>query len=214
MLPSNYFENKSKVFDFWNSVYGDWVGWEEFCLHPAQKTFERQYYGTWLVLAAFCPLWVQCNAMQIYSFQMRLGPRVKIFQEKCAGWYFLLHSFSLSVRFSFPLNFFSSSAKFPFFLLDGRRHCGKDAKLDELLSGLERNNHLLSMSFILSLVWKTNPPIMTIIVTLLEPWPREESERQWRWCWRGRTRPAQTSSQRSQAVKDNHFFQFYRNHFL
>ena len=159
MLPSNYFENKSKVFDFWNSVYGDWVGWEEFCLHPAQQTFERQCYGTWLVLAAFCPLWVQRNAMQIYSFQMRLGPRVKIFQEKCAGWYFLLHSFSLSVRFSFPLNFFSSSAKFPFFPLDGRRHCGKDAKLDELLSGLERNNHLLSMSFILSLVWKTNPPI-------------------------------------------------------
>ena len=115
MLPSNYFENKSKVFDFWNSVYGDWVGWEEFCLHPAQQTFERQYYGTWLVLAAFCPLWVQRNAMQIYSFQMRLGPRVKIFQEKCAGWYFLLHSFSLSARFSFPLNFFSSSAKFPFF---------------------------------------------------------------------------------------------------
>ena len=106
------------MFDFWKSVYGDWVGWEGegFYLqsyhNAVQETFERQYYGTWLVLAAFCPLWVQRNAMQIYSFQMRLGPRVKIFQEKCTRWYFLLHGFSPSARFSFPVNFFLLNSPF------------------------------------------------------------------------------------------------------
>ena len=75
---------------------------------------------------------------------MRQSPRLKIFQKQSDV--FLVFLF---LQEFLPCFFFFFCY---FFLLDGRRHCGKDAKLDELLSGLERNNHLLSMSFNSSLV--------------------------------------------------------------
>ena len=151
MLPSNYFENKSKNVWFLKISLrqSGWLEGGRFLPPELSQSCSRNIwkavlwnlvgFGSFLSTLGS----TQCNANILFSDETESQT------QNISKTIWCFPGFSLSARVSFPVFFFFFCY---FLLLDGRRHCGKDAKLDELLSGLERNNHLLSMSFNSSLV--------------------------------------------------------------